>query len=293
MASSRLSPAIPEFKYHNPTISIHAGRPSVKKDQSKAPDLILLFTWTDAESKHTTRYLSSIVALYPSTSIILINTTFYDIALRSTSSLRRRYNPALAKIMDTISTFTNRSPQIITYGFSNGGAFALVRLAQFYRTLTGTSLPIQALILDSGPGIGNYSDNLSSIITPFLHGNRLRYYALFLLFNLLFLTLWLRDWLTLGKSIGEWTYDALNEPDLLPRGVPRMYLYSKADPIVDWVEVEQHAGIAQTNPDISGKVELVRFEYSVAHVAHVLGNEDRYWDSVTRFIGQSAQWDRR
>lgn len=82
------------------------------------------------------------------------------------------------------------------------------------------------------------------------------------------------------KSIVRRTYMALTEKGLLPAGVPRLYLYSLADKMVDWKEIEAHARMAEEN-GASGKIELVRFERS-EHVAHVREDAGRYWRSVQR-----------
>lgn len=88
------------------------------------------------------------------------------------------------------------------------------------------------------------------------------------------------DKLLRRKSIVRRTYLGLNEPALLPSGVPRLYLYSKADKMVDWREVEEHARSAE-ECGASGRTELVRFERS-EHVSHVREDAVRYWDAVRK-----------
>lgn len=80
------------------------------------------------------------------------------------------------------------------------------------------------------------------------------------------------------KTVVRRTYLELNEPGLLSNGVPRLYLYSKADKLVDWREVEAHARSAEER-GASGKTELVRFETS-EHVAHIREDAEKYWDAV-------------
>jgi hypothetical protein len=68
----------------------------------------------------------------------------------------------------------------------------------------------------------------------------------------------------------------LNDPGIFNNVVPRVYLYSKADQMVDWTEVEDHADQAASK---GWSVEKVRFEKS-PHVGHILEDGERYWGAV-------------
>lgn len=68
----------------------------------------------------------------------------------------------------------------------------------------------------------------------------------------------------------------LNDEDMFDNGVPRVYLYSRADQMVGWEEVEGHAAVARST---GWDVEIVRFEGS-AHCGHVREDKGRYWGAV-------------
>jgi hypothetical protein len=70
----------------------------------------------------------------------------------------------------------------------------------------------------------------------------------------------------------------LNDKQLFAAEAPRLYAYSKADRMVWWEDVEEHAKVAE---DLGWEVERVRFEDS-AHAGHVLEGGERYWDAVRR-----------
>lgn len=68
----------------------------------------------------------------------------------------------------------------------------------------------------------------------------------------------------------------LNDPEIFDARTPRVYLYSKADQMVDWTEVEDHANQAVEK---GWSAEKVRFMAS-PHVGHILEDGERYWGAV-------------
>jgi len=61
--------------------------------------------------------------------------------------------------------------------------------------------------------------------------------------------------------------------------VRRTYIYSEADALVDWRDVESHAAAAVEKGLPSANVRLEKFEGSM-HVAHARADEGRYWRVV-------------
>ena len=59
---------------------------------------------------------------------------------------------------------------------------------------------------------------------------------------------------------------------------PRLYLYSQADEMVPWTEVEEHAEEARK---AGLDVRMERFEGS-PHVAHARTDPERYWGAVKK-----------
>ena len=55
-----------------------------------------------------------------------------------------------------------------------------------------------------------------------------------------------------------------------------MYVYSVADELIHWRDVEMHAAEAETK---GYRVRLVKYVDS-GHAAHLLSDEDRYWSAV-------------
>lgn len=294
---SGANPIIPapleSFRKLTPRVYLHEGAPKPQNanhhdanshvnehNSIDPPDLILLFTWMGAAPKHIAKYTSTYIKLYPHTPIILIRTQLFDIMCLPIFMLRRRYAPALQKLFSTFEQASGK-PRVLAQTFSNGGAFAILNFARFYHALTGQPPPISALILDSGPAIGNINRSVSAIMAPIPRTPILWYPALISL-NVFLRALLYKDRLMKRKSIVRRTYIGFNEKGLLPDGVPRLYIYSLADKMVDWREVEAHARLAEKNGVVApGKVELCRFEGS-EHVAHIREDAGKYWRAVGR-----------
>lgn len=287
------NPIVPKpldsFTKLNSNVYIHEPPPNAQQGsngsidqhihQSDAPHLILLFTWMGAAPKHIAKYTSTYIKLFPSSTIVLVRTQLFDMMSLPTSILHRRYTPALQRLLKVAKSSGTGKPCVLAQTFSNGGAFAFLNFARFYRQMTGHSLPISALILDSGPAIGNIPRSVAAIMAP-IPRNPILWYPVLLWLNIMLRVLFWKDRVLGRKSIVRRTYLALAERGLLPPGVPRLYVYSLADKMVDWREVEAHARMAEENGQ-TGRVELVRFERS-EHVAHVKEDAGRYWSAVQR-----------
>lgn len=70
----------------------------------------------------------------------------------------------------------------------------------------------------------------------------------------------------------------LSDKRLFAKEAPRLYAYSKADRMVWWEDVEEHANAAE---DAGWEVDRVRFEES-PHAGHILEDGERYWGAVRR-----------
>jgi len=69
----------------------------------------------------------------------------------------------------------------------------------------------------------------------------------------------------------------LNTESYFAKDVPRVYMYSESDKIVDAPDIEIHAEEAK---ELGWPVNMVKFEGS-GHAAHMMKHEARYWEAVT------------
>ena len=80
----------------------------------------------------------------------------------------------------------------------------------------------------------------------------------------------------------------MNDYKLIEGEKRRCYIYSKADPIVGWSDVEDHARTAA-----EGGFEVRKEEFvGSGHCAHVRGAEHRYWDVMAGFYKGNEGNDR-
>jgi hypothetical protein len=90
LSLSMISP-LPSLSSNSPSISLYRPKTSTVENGSastpslKHPNLILLFSWTGAQQKHITKYISGYFARFPSTPIMAITTSINDLTYRTSS----------------------------------------------------------------------------------------------------------------------------------------------------------------------------------------------------------------
>ena len=132
--------------------------------------------------------------------------------------------------------------------------------------------PPSEVILDSCPGRGGIE------VTQRAFANAVRNPILRRLANLYAV---LAHWIFGKEATILKMRTTLNKYLLLPwfsKHTPRLYLYSQADDIVPWTEVEEHAEEARK---AGLNVRMERFEGS-PHVAHARTDPERYWGAVKK-----------
>ena len=191
-----------------------------------------------AHSTHITKYITGYQSLFPTAQILLIRSEAPDIIYRSKATLRRRTQPAI----DLLRSCKEPS-QILLHVFSNGGSHQAINLIQNYQSSVGQRFPIHAKILDSCPGRGNFKRSYLALSAPF---DRQPVY-LRLPSNLAVVIILCIHWILVTLRIIE------NPIKIIRRGLNeqtretnRVYIYSDADRMVHWQEVEDHAADARS-----------------------------------------------
>jgi hypothetical protein len=169
-----------------------------------------------------------------------------------------------------------------------GGTLQLKTLGSILPTSTTSKLPTSVIIFDSAPGKSSLSSftkaftaGIRSPLTNFLFGSLLKmvYCALWILQNIGFKNI---DVLTMlhralwGERVLPWTN----------KQTPRLYLYSRADELVGWEDVQAHADEARRLGFSNVKTEL--FE-DTPHVAHARADPKRYWSAIEDVWTQSCR----
>ncbi|CAE6404973.1 unnamed protein product [Rhizoctonia solani] len=261
------------------------------REKTRAPPVILIFGWMDAQLPHLYKYTEQYNKVYPGATQILVRThqsSFWKGEAANSASVF----PVIKLLRDAgISEHTEAERSgLLVHTFSNGGALAQTSLActiakSLAPNATTSALPAQAFIYDSLPGILSLRITTLAFTAP-IRSPILRSLAK-LAFGAIYIlgTVWRR---TIGLLLGQEDaftrlHRELNEPRLLPQHVPRTYIYSDVDDIIPSESVEGHAKKAREligeNADVL--VKLAKFEGST-HVAHARKDGKRYWSEVKR-----------
>ena len=251
-----------------------------------SPKLIILITWMSAQPSHINKYILGYHSLYPTTKILIVRSSPPDIFHRSKKAQRRRVGPAVSTILasfpHTSHATKHEKPELILHIFSNGGSHQARNLRLAYRETTSAPFPPHVTIFDSCPGRATFKRSVLALSSSLPRSPPLR----LLLLGVIYITVSIY-WLILVPwhipDPIERLRQALNDPELMEGEKRRCYIYSEADPMVGWSDVEDHARAAAEGGF------LVRKEVFVgsAHCAHVRGAERRYWGVVAGFYKEN------
>ena len=233
------------------------------------PDTVLLLSWSGANIKHVAKYTPGYIDLYPGAQIILVTSAFTDFVFGSSLSKKAQLKPVVQALA------SNPDAKVLVHLFSNGGSHKLWRLAKLYRETEGHLLPMNALVLDSAPGrteIQRSAEALSYEIPKAWYLRLPSMSLIYLSLAVLWAVLTIMGWTNTIDRV----WDELNDPDLIDVQAARGYIYSKADKLVFWKDVENHADEAEAK---GYRVVKERYE-NTEHVAHMRSEQKRYWSVI-------------
>ncbi|KAF5342474.1 hypothetical protein D9611_001264 [Ephemerocybe angulata] len=280
---------------------VYLGQPVQGKSGIPAesqPNVILIFGWMGARLPHLLKYVAAYNDIYPDATKIVIRS---EASIFWMTESRRKAN--LAPVVETLEALgyvgasqTRKhvdgapiepsgaipNPRILLHTFSNGGAWQVDALSKSLQDRVPASsvgesgLSPSAMVLDSSPGDGGLKATQKAFLTAVRHPI-LRRLASLMITLLVFIS-----WVHLrlgGEPPLIRVKKALNDHKLLPwfsKTTPRLYMYSEADDLIPYPEVEAHAETARKE---GLEVRLERFKDS-PHVAHARADPDRYWGAV-------------
>jgi hypothetical protein len=281
MATSKVKGSIiPGFTFIAP--SIHEYTPSQthsqQPDDSGAPSLIVLCTWTGAQDRHIAKYTTEYASLFPCTRILLIATTTKDLCFRNSQRKQDRLAPAVQHIssLEYLRDGGNTTG-ILLHVFSEGGSNKACELAEAYFNTTRTRLPVAALCFDSTPGHPRYLRLCNALNKSLPQVPVLRHTGL--LFGSAVLgVLWISYKFVKGaeNNVITRTRRRLLDPEHFDLKAPRCYLYSRDDTLIAWQDVREHA---EESTQQGVPVREVVFEGS-GHVGHARAEPSQYWSAV-------------
>ncbi|KAF2651462.1 hypothetical protein K491DRAFT_89904 [Lophiostoma macrostomum CBS 122681] len=278
MTGTKQSAIIPGFTCVAPSIwerlpVLHSRFRWEKSNESpKAPDLILLFTWTGAHGRHILKHADTYQSLFPSSTIMIITTSIKDLWFRNSRSQPRRLRPAINRILAY-----KHIDNILVHAYSEGGSNKVVEFADAYRVETGVRLPCTALLLDSTPGHPRYLRlcNAARLSLPSIPILGVLGFGICVVVLGIFWILYrcIKGW---ENNFISRTRRKLLDDTIWDLTVPRCYFFSQADELIWWKDVLQHA---RESIEMGVPVLHVCFQRS-AHCRHAADYPISYWDAV-------------
>ncbi|KAH0431560.1 hypothetical protein CcaCcLH18_07043 [Colletotrichum camelliae] len=253
---------------------------SLNSINTRSPTLILLTSWTGADPRHVAKYTKRYNEIYPNTTIMVITTVIHDLVFRSTKEKVATLAPAVEFLQRHISTQSKR-PTILLHAFSEGGANKAVCLARAYLGATGCRIPVGAFVFDSTPGKPRFSCNVAAFKRSLPRNKVVR--AVGLPAGAVVLGVVYGTYHVLKgpeNNVISQTRKALNDESLWAvTSAPRTYVFSEADDLIGWEDIEDHAWESAQLLGLDSM--LLRFR-ETGHCNHARGNEDEYWTAVMR-----------
>lgn len=255
------------------TISIRSFE-TFQSTYSTSPSLVLLFSWTGAQQRHISKYISGYAKLFPTSPVLVIETSLKDLVIRSSAEKQRN----LQRTIDVMIKSGLSNGNILIHCFSDGGSNKAVEFAEAYHARIGHKLPCQALCLDSTPGHPRYLNYAAAFQKSLPQNIIVRCFGL--LFGMLTLAIfWFLYYVLIGfekNVIMETSRRLEDERFWNTKSTPRVYLFSEKDDMIYWRDVERHGVEAARN---GVRTMLVRFRNS-GHCNHVKEGEKKYWGAV-------------
>lgn len=225
------------------------------------PDTVLLGLWPYATDEQVDFYLDGYHIIYPNATIVPIRHG------------RRDHDAALEILTRTSEKpASEKQPKVLLHMFGNDGAAHVVDLLRSFRTRTGETLPIQAVIMDSIPAmpVPSLADCVESPQRLLL----LTYTTLWTLYAFML------SFLTLGHSdtASEHLRQGLHDPNLVPSSARKVYIWAARDIMFSWKSSSSVSkNTARPNDDECESYEYAVKRSTVDDKGRWTGNQERYW----------------
>lgn len=282
MASVKEQHPLASFSRLSPSVYLQEPEVHVKHGGDYPRTIVLAF-WMNAPPRALAKYVVEYRRLAPSARIIFILSSSDDFILRaSINAQQARVTPAV----EAIRASSSPEDPVFLHMFSNGGVSSTSHLLATYQRLTGKPLRISSMIIDSAPGTTTITGAMKAFSFALPGMWFLRFLSKIALYTFLVLHALVRK-LTGTKDAVTMAREAINDSRLLfginPRGnLKRCYIYSDADELVDWRDVESHAFDAESR---GWSVHREKFIGS-PHVSHMRVDPERYWATVRKYLQQ-------
>lgn len=261
---------------------------STSPNDGNGPSLIILCTWLGgATTRRIAKYVEGYRTSFPDATLILIRTVLADITARSFDSLRSRLQPARDAILRALQSPLSPAPapNVLLHVFSHGGCNTAIQLAQSLSDVDADAGELfrdrlWLFVFDCCPGDTSFDKAFRAAavsLPPTISSGPLPIRALgtAAVFTLIAAVTALQR-VGLMASVSDMRRD-LNDPALFGRRARRLYLFSRADTMVDPADVRSHARLARE--EAGCEVGLVAFR-DAAHCTLLTEDAPKYWRAI-------------
>ncbi|KAI0125189.1 hypothetical protein BJ170DRAFT_492811 [Xylariales sp. AK1849] len=243
---------------------------------SNEPTTILIYAWGDARPKHLTKYMEGYLALYPLARLIIVLGPMVKVLYQGLDARSRDMAVVIKAVFGS-----EAQERVLVHAMSNtGGVNYAATLNAYSKLHPGTHFSHSLLVADSTPGSTSFFVNLGPWSRAMAIGASGWFPGpLFVMQSLavIFLLVTHAFMFLIGHaSPAVFSTSAINDPGLEDKRAERLYLYSKADAIIQWEAVEEHAAEAK------GKGYQVGLETfaDTPHVGHMRKHPEKYWGAI-------------
>ncbi|KAK3715573.1 hypothetical protein LTR37_007061 [Vermiconidia calcicola] len=255
--------------YHPPDTNGHA----LASSPDNTPGLIIICSWFAAATKHVAKYTTGYRQVFPTASILLIQT----------SLLETLFGSDLSPACDFLDSYMKGDPDttrpVLLHMFSNGGANTASWLATRLTKADGR-LPFDTLVFDSCPGAKDIVAITRAMSFSLPNQYLLRPIGFYVIFAAGLVYKLFNDATGHEDPITRIRRD-FNDTRVFSRYTPRLYLYSKKDILVKFQDVHDHAEDARAKGYATVHEEVF---LKAPHCALVNEDEARYWNAVREHI---------
>lgn len=260
--------------------SVYMQDPTNATDGDNRP-LVFIAFWMNAPPRALAKYAVEYRRLVPTARIVFVRSSSNDFFFRATEHAQRmQITPAV----EAIRSFAAPENPVFLHLFSNGGLSKTVHMLKAYKAATGNPLPFTSMIVDSAPGTAS----LPSAVRAFSFALPQMWILRLFGKGFLWITLSMMkliQFITRTPDIISRARKTINDPSLLQavntKCVPiRCYIYSDADDLVDYHDIEVHASESEA---AGWAVRRELFQGS-PHVGHMRIAPDRYWSIVKEHL---------
>lgn len=282
MATEKAHPSFADYTAVNNQIYV---RPSNTPQDipRESPTVVLLYSWGDSNPKHVVKYADGYRELYPAARIVVV---FGPILKAITQTLPQR-SRTMAPVVDAIfdgseDTEAHARERLMVICMSNTGGINFGSTLHAYRQRYGVSLPHKLLICDSTPGNTEFFRNVAPWSRAMALGAA-KFFPWPFVVTQVMAALFLGTLHGLSALLGitsaaEFSVKAVNDARGFSNpSAAKLYLYSKADDIISWEDIEEHAADAVSK---GYDVALEMFEDS-PHVEHMRLHTEQYWGAIS------------